>query len=351
MAWFSQLKVFHKIMLILVVYAISATTSFFIGANGVNETKDYIIRLEEKIYESVQLATKNSFLLQRADEMFTQAVTAGDPEMVAQGEATVSELLVNVDRLLEIDKDNTQLLSSIQTSAQQYLTVSATLLNNLLSESPDFELLQKQGARKAELLDTTNTLLGDHKASVDELFASAIHGALTSSSNTLNIVTVTNIGFFIIMSLLIYYVGKVFSTTVNTMKHSLRALARGDGDLNTRLKVSTQDELGEMTQNFNAFMDKLNSTILQIKNIVPDLASAASSLGKGTADVQSMASLMRQKSSDAKHSMDEMSRSIQEVSHTANEASTVMQQTRDASAEGLSIVHTSIDNSRELNTQ
>ncbi|MEK9711968.1 MAG: methyl-accepting chemotaxis protein [Thalassolituus sp.] len=64
-----------------------------------------------------------------------------------------------------------------------------------------------------------------------------------------------------------------------------------------------------------------------------------------------MASLMRQKSSDAKHSMDEMSRSIQEVSHTANEASTVMQQTRDASAEGLSIVHTSIDNSRELNTQ
>ena len=351
MAWFSQLKVFHKIMLILVVYAISATTSFFIGANGVNETKDYIIRLEEKIYESVQLATKNSFLLQRADEMFTQAVTAGDPEMVAQGETTVSELLTNVDRLLEIDKDNTQLLRSIQTSAQEYLNVSATLLNNLLSDSPDFDLLQKQGARKAALLDTTNSLLSDHKTSVDELFASAIHGALASSSNTLNIVTVTNIGFFIIMSLLIYYVGKVFSTTVNTMKHSLRELARGDGDLNTRLKVSTQDELGEMTQNFNAFMDKLNSTILQIKNIVPDLASAASSLGKGTADVQSMAGVMRQKSSDAKHSMDEMTRSIQEVSHTANEASTVMQQTRDASAEGLSIVHTSIDNSRELNTQ
>ncbi|MEE2748357.1 MAG: hypothetical protein VX474_00165, partial [Pseudomonadota bacterium] len=103
MTWFSRLSVFHKIMLILGVYAISSAINFTIGIKGVNDTKSYIVNLEERIYESVQLATQNSFLLQRADEMFTQSVTAGDPEMQTLGEETVGNLLSNIDRLLTID--------------------------------------------------------------------------------------------------------------------------------------------------------------------------------------------------------------------------------------------------------
>ena len=103
MTWFSRLSVFHKIMLILGVYAVSSAINFTIGIKGVNDTKEYIVNLEERIYESVQLATQNSFLLQRADEMFTQSVTAGDPEMQTLGEETVGNLLSNIDRLLTID--------------------------------------------------------------------------------------------------------------------------------------------------------------------------------------------------------------------------------------------------------
>lgn len=351
MTWFSRLSVFHKIMLILGVYAVSSAINFTIGIKGVNDTKEYIVNLEERIYESVQLATQNSFLLQRADEMFTQSVTAGDPDMQTLGEETVGDLLSNIDRLLTIDASNQDLLSQIKVSATEYLSVSSKLLNNLLSDNPDFSQLQALGTRKSELLSETNALLKQHKASVDNLFSSAIDGALSSSSRTLNMVTVTNVAFLILLSMLIFYIGRLFSNTVNSMKNSLAGLADGSGDLNTRLKVQTEDELGVMTRNFNAFMDRLNEIIRKVKEVAPEVGDAANAMSGSTNHVRSVTENMSHKASEATYAMNEMAKSIEEVSQSASEASGVMQETRDESAESLKIVESTINNSRELNSQ
>ena len=351
MSWFSQLSVFNKIMLILVVYAFSSAINFTIGIVGVNDTKAYIVSLEERIYESVQLATQNSFLLQRADEMFTQSVTAGDPEMKEMGEETVGSLLVNIDRLLILDEANQELLSQIKVSATEYLSVSSQLLDNLLSDNPDFSRLQSLGATKATLLDETNQLLKEHKAGVDSVFASTINGALSSSSQTLNMVTVTNVVFLALLSMLILYIGRLFSNTVNSMKNSLAELADGSGDLNTRLRVSTRDELGTMTGNFNAFMDRLNDIIRKVKDVTPEVSDAANAVSGSTNHVRSVTEAMSHKATEATHAMNEMAKSIEEVSQSASEASGVMQETRDESAESLKIVESTIHNSRELNSQ
>ncbi|MBN56471.1 methyl-accepting chemotaxis protein [Thalassolituus sp. UBA3500] len=351
MTWFSRLSVFHKIMLILGVYAVSSAINFTIGIKGVNDTKSYIVNLEERIYESVQLATQNSFLLQRADEMFTQSVTAGDPEMQTLGEETVGNLLSNIDRLLTIDAANKDILSQIKVSAAEYLSVSSKLLNNLLSDNPDFSQLQSFGSQKSDLLSETNALLKQHKANVDIQFSSAIDGALSSSSHTLNMVTVTNVAFLILLSVLIFYIGRLFSNTVNSMKNSLAGLADGSGDLNTRLKVQTEDELGVMTRNFNAFMDRLNDIIRKVKEVAPEVGDAANAMSGSTNHVRSVTENMSHKASEATYAMNEMAKSIEEVSQSASEASGVMQETRDESAESLKIVESTINNSRELNSQ
>ena len=351
MTWFSRLSVFHKIMLILGVYAVSSAINFTIGIKGVNDTKEYIVNLEERIYESVQLATQNSFLLQRADEMFTQSVTAGDPDMQTLGEETVGNLLSNIDRLLTIDAYNKDLLSQIKVSAAEYLSVSSKLLNNLLSDNPDFSQLQSLGAKKSDLLSETNALLKQHKANVDTQFSSAIDGALSSSSRTLNMVTVTNVAFLILLSMLIFYIGRLFSNTVNSMKNSLADLADGSGDLNTRLKVETADELGVMTRNFNAFMDRLNEIIRKVKEVAPEVGDAANAMSGSTNHVRTVTENMSHKASEATYAMNEMAKSIEEVSQSASEASGVMQETRDESAESLKIVESTINNSRELNSQ
>ena len=351
MTWFSRLSVFHKIMLILGVYAVSSAINFTIGIKGVNDTKSYIVNLEERIYESVQLATQNSFLLQRADEMFTQSVTAGDPEMQTLGEETVGNLLSNIDRLLTIDAANKDILSQIKVSAAEYLSVSSKLLNNLLSDNPDFSQLQSLGTKKSDLLNATNSLLKQHKANVDSQFSSAIDGALSSSSRTLSMVTVTNVAFLILLSMLIFYIGRLFSNTVNSMKNSLAGLADGSGDLNTRLKVETTDELGVMTRNFNAFMDRLNDIIRKVKEVAPEVGDAANAMSSSTNHVRSVTENMSHKASEATYAMNEMAKSIEEVSQSASEASGVMQETRDESAESLKIVESTINNSRELNSQ
>ncbi|MEC8443448.1 MAG: methyl-accepting chemotaxis protein, partial [Pseudomonadota bacterium] len=207
------------------------------------------------------------------------------------------------------------------------------------------------GAKKSDLLSETNALLKQHKANVDTQFSSAIDGALSSSSRTLNMVTVTNVAFVSLLRMLIFYIGRLFSNTVNSMKNSLADLADGSGDLNTRLKVETADELGVMTRNFNAFMDRLNEIIRKVKEVAPEVGDAANAMSGSTNHVRSVTENMSHKASEATYAMNEMAKSIEEVSQSASEASGVMQETRDESAESLKIVESTINNSRELNSQ
>ena len=135
------------------------------------------------------------------------------------------------------------------------------------------------------------------------------------------------------------------------MKNSLADLADGSGDLNTRLKVETADELGVMTRNFNAFMDRLNEIIRKVKEVAPEVGDAANAMSGSTNHVRSVTENMSHKASEATYAMNEMAKSIEEVSQSASEASGVMQETRDESAESLKIVESTINNSRELNSQ
>ncbi len=137
------------------------------------------------------------------------------------------------------------------------------------SDNPDFSQLQSLGSQKSDLLSETNALLKQHKANVDTQFSSAIDGALSSSSRTLSMVTVTNVAFLILLSMLIFYIGRLFSNTVN------------------RLKVETADELGVMTRNFNAFMDRLNEIIRKVKEVAPEVGDAANAMSGSTNHVRS----------------------------------------------------------------
>lgn len=351
MNWFSQLKVFHKIMLILLVYVVASAISFYIGTNGVHRTQSYLIQLEQRIYRSVQLATQNDFMLKRADEYFVQSVSLADKELSAEADKNISNLLANIGQLKELDPQSRETLGRIEQQVNEYAEVSTLLVNIILSSDPDFAALEQKSQQKTQLLESSNALLSEYKQGVDKVFQATIQGALDSSETVLSRTILVNATFFVLLSLLIFYVGQVISTTIDSVRSSLKQLADGSGDLNTRIKVKSGDELGMLTQNFNSFMDKLNQIILGLVQMLPSLMSAAQDLDKSTARMKGVTSDLGCQALEAKRAMDEMSLAILEVSRSAGEASSAMQDTHTAASQSLTIVDASISNSRELNKQ
>ncbi len=87
------------------------------------------------------------------------------------------------------------------------------------------------------------------------------------------------VGFFIFKSLL---------TPIRTLRDNLKNIASGEGDLTLRLPVTSKDEVGEMAQNFNLFIEKIQmivqklySQLSQVTSSVDDLKNYSRNIGEG----------------------------------------------------------------------
>lgn len=135
---------------------------------------------------------------------------------------------------------------------------------------------------------------------------------------------------------------------LNSVAQMLKDIASGEGDLTRRLNYSKQDELGELVIWFNRFLDKLQPTIAQIKDI--------STQARGTADQSS--EIARQTSGGMQEQFreidqvatasNEMSATAQDVAHSASSAADAARRADQSAKEGMSIIECSIRDITQL---
>ncbi len=76
----------------------------------------------------------------------------------------------------------------------------------------------------------------------------------------------------IISSLLPFVIGKSITKPINQLNRRLREVADGDGDLRQRLKTDNRDETSQVAASFNHFMERLSTSIVNIKCSTDELS-------------------------------------------------------------------------------
>lgn len=351
MNWFKDLKVFHKIMLILLVYALALVINLVIGRTALLETQGHLIKLEQQVYDSVTLSTINEPLLKRADELLTQAVSFGDEDLKSQGEASISTLLENLETLKQIDQERIGVLDGIIENVNAYQSVAVPIVQGMLDGTADFAVLQEKIAQKAELFEATNVSLANYHTEIDILFKQSISDAVQSGENSLFLTSSVSAIFFVVLAALIVVIGKSISNTAKDVRDSLGKLSEGSGDLSQRLNVSGGDEMGMTASNFNRFMEKLSDIVQSIIASANPLLEASNELDHNSQIVQRSTHDLLAKALEGKTAMSEITLSISEISQSATQASDAMRSTDDQATQGLEIVHRTISNSENLNQQ
>ncbi len=112
----------------------------------------------------------------------------------------------------------------------------------------------------------------------------------------------------------------------------LRNIAAGEGDLTQRLRINTTDELGQLAFWFNAFIYRLNSIIVEIKNNAHTVHNASNEMltesGQITGDAQR---LMEKAENVATHS-EKMSDNMNSVAATSGHIASGVGTVSDAAA-------------------
>ena len=73
------------------------------------------------------------------------------------------------------------------------------------------------------------------------------------------------IGLFVVIVLLYFIISHLTKPLIET-KNILKDISHGKGDLTQKISVNSKDEIGELGEYFNLFIDKLNGMMLQVKN-------------------------------------------------------------------------------------
>ncbi len=345
---FTTLGIFYKILLILGFYILALIINTTIAVNSQLSTQKLLIQLEDKIYDSVRLATINETLLKRADELLTQAVSFSDEDLKLSAIKNINELGDNLTYLSELDASRQLEIEVIAGDVLKYKEVAIKLVDAMLSDEADFEALQTQIKTKSDLFSSASQALSSYQDDIDRIFKKTINDTVLSGENALYNSGVVSAIFFIILSLFITYIARAISGTAFQLKESLSELSQGDGDLSKRIPVNGYDEIGLAALSFNKFMDKLSGIIGQIVKGTSPLLAAANDLDSNTKQVREVTNILGQKAREASSAMSELTHSISEISQSANTASVVMQETDEQTNKGLEMVDDAITNSKNL---
>ena len=188
---------------------------------------------------------------------------------------------------------------------------------NVLVAYEPVELLDQRWALLAEI--NTDEALSAQETVVSNIITSAVMASVLALLAAVAAVIV-----------FAYTLVKPLKNTTEIMKD----LSQGDGDLTVRLDNSTNDEIGDLSQSFNEFINKIQQLMLQVEDQVQALTSTSSVVTE-TANANRKGADRQQNSLVAvQNSMRELNQKANEVVETSGQAEKAATDANDAAKEG-----------------
>jgi methyl-accepting chemotaxis protein len=349
---FKNLSVFIKVNIITVIAMLALIVVLILNALAISENNKSLDELKDKRYLIAQYSTANSFIINRIDELYTQAVSFGDEDLITSAGQQYTLLMENINKIEALDHaSNTALLEKFKSDLTSYNLIAVEIVKGFINESLDFAVIQQKSKIKSDLYERINIALDEYKKHSDDLYSKMANDAKARSESAISQSIFISITLTIIIIILGYAIGSNIRKAASDAAATLGELANGDGDLKSRLNVESEDEIGQLAINFNKFMELLRGAISDVMSVVQPLLDNSTRLIQR---METAESSMHKQSEDSElviQSMQEMHQSVSEISSAAALA---LQATVDADSEAkqsLDILSQSMAVSQALNSE
>lgn len=349
---FKNLSVFIKINVITVIAMFALIVVLILNALAINENNKSLDELKDKRYLIAQYSTANSFIINRIDELYTQAVSFGDEDLITAAGEQYNLLVDNINKIEALDNaTNSRLLETFKAELKSYNKTAVEIVKGFINESLDFSVIQEKSKIKADLYDSINKALDEYKMNSDELYSKMANDAKTRSQNAINQSLIISITLTVLIILLGYIIAANIRKAASDAAATLGELANGDGDLKSRLNVESEDEIGQLAKNFNKFMEVLRGAISDVMSVVQPLLDNSTRLIQRMETAESAMHKQSEDSELVSQSMQEMHHSVNEISNSATLASQATSDAEIEAKQSLEILSKSMAASQALNIE
>ena len=146
----------------------------------------------------------------------------------------------------------------------------------------------------------------------------------------------------VVLMITSYSIAMLITKNIGGVVASLRDIASGEGDLTKRIEQNSADEIGELVESFNAFIEKLQGIITEVIASVAPLISVSKNLQELTQQTTMMAASQQTTIQDVTQAISQVFDSVNEVAINAAAAAESAQQADGEAKKGESISHTTV---------
>jgi len=287
---------------------------------GNNDSR--LVALETTRYPTLEKADAVIFQFSRIPGLLNSAVAAGEMATLDEARKVIDEIGARQAELETLTRDQRirSELDAWNAAIKAYADNAFSASERLIKGTPFNDLRPNLDRMAADLQKAQQA---------GEVFRSHAYQdfqknlAQTRTDNA----TTTRVGYGLsVLLILLVSIGSVMvirrvMSNIHGVIDSLKAIARGDGDLTRRVNVETSDEIGAMIKLFNSFLDKLQGTMRQIVEAASPLAEMSRELSRLTQGAEENARSQQGHTDSISRDISTMTGSIQEVASRSQQAS------------------------------
>lgn len=320
----------------------------FIVSLAVNTTinsanSERMQKVRDVYFPVVQKSDANLVKLNQISSLLNTAVSTGESEFIDSADTLKAEIITNLGDVVSLWVERASETQMILEQFNRYYSAAHEVSAGMLSGTLDMSLMSSKIETMNTSLDTVRSSMKDSSDEALLEFNATVETSNTAAEQALTLgIMATGITVTILL-LLGWSTVSSISTALNSLLHSLKDIASGDGDLTKRIEKKSNDELGDVVDWFNQFVDKLHNSISNVVSSIQPLTSLSSDLGELTSETLAITGDQNRATEAVSVVVEEMVSSVQTVSSHASSASEAANDADTAAKDGREIVNKTVE--------
>jgi methyl-accepting chemotaxis protein len=291
--------------------------------------KSYIQKIHDTTTESEAIKTEVLAILAKAEEQSLDESVKIDlavlEEKIQKVDTAQHEYQAYVDNAIKVIKRGGSMNSGGYLSAEDYKQLTKIEVALYL----DLEVMQK----------TIDQISKETISEADHVKDSAF--------KSLVILVIVVLAIAAVISK--YMISGIVPPIVGFMS-DLKAIAKNN-DLSKRLTVDSKDEIGDMANTMNSFIEKLQRLLADISNYSDDLASSAVETARVSDSANDIVAKQKNETTQVAYAIDGVTSAVEDVTNNAQKASIAANEGANDVEKGRQVVSEIVSSINELNSE
>jgi len=348
MNWLYNLSIKYKILSVVMVGVLGFAAYFAFNAVVAIGNSDRLESIRSIYFPVLEKTDQSVVTFARIPKMFESAVAVADEDLVAETKAFSEKMIKDFDFIESVSADFSGDLGGLRVGFSSYYDYSYKLMMGLVSGEINMVGAASSIKQMNEYKLAFDEQLGTFRGKVYSQFTTAISDADKAASDALVIGGIIGVVLLLLLGGLGMFTALNVTGNLNSVVSSLRELASGEGDLTKRLESKQHDEVGELVEQFNAFIGNIQEIIKQVVDSSHSLNTSSEEML--VVSEQSSQSVQRQLADveQVATAMNEMTATVQEVARNTSDAAGSAREASDEAVKGQKVVNNTVTSINQL---